>query len=110
MRDGATKRPCFGFFSVNMNPLVITCGISKSIDLLLCDGDPIAHSDFLSDTSGQFSQSLKCFHWFSKDALQNPVRIELIEMLSLQIKHLERASTGSARTEAIIQSFPNFPF
>jgi hypothetical protein len=39
------------------------------------------------------------------ETLQNPVRIELVEMFLLKINDLEKASTGSARTVGVMQTF-----
>ena len=45
-----------------MNPLVVARSVSKQIDLLLRNGDPVANCDFLAHTSRQFRKCLKSFH------------------------------------------------
>ena len=52
-----------------MNPLVITCGLCKQINLLLGNGDPIAHRDLLTNAGRQIIKILKNFHMLALLAL-----------------------------------------
>jgi hypothetical protein len=62
MRDGRTKGALLGPLQVDVDPLVIACGLGELIDLLLGDGHPFCGGHILADTSGQFGQVCKCFH------------------------------------------------
>ena len=62
MRDRSAKRSGCGSFRVHMNPLVVAGGIGKQVDLLLCDGDPVADRDLLADAAGQLGDGFKYFH------------------------------------------------
>jgi hypothetical protein len=42
-----------------------------------------------------------------KAMLNKSVRVELVETQPLQIRDLQKASTGSARTEVLVQRSPN---
>ncbi len=62
MRNRAAKRPCLGFFRVDMDPLVVASGVGKGVDLCLGDSEPVAGGDFLADTGGEFVEGVECFH------------------------------------------------
>ena len=49
MCNGLTKWASFCFLYIEVNPLMITCGISKKLYLLLCDGQVVAVTQVLSN-------------------------------------------------------------
>jgi hypothetical protein len=51
-----------GPFHINEDPLVVTRGLGKLVDLMLGDGHPFGRGHILADTRGQFGQICKCFH------------------------------------------------
>ena len=62
MCNGRTKRAGFGFFDIDVNPLMVACGLGKHIDLFLRDLGPWGHGHRLTNTSCEFLKGLKCFH------------------------------------------------
>lgn len=45
-----------------MNPLMVSCGLRKEVDLFLGDRDPVADRYLLPNQRRQVSQCFKCFH------------------------------------------------
>ena len=62
MGNGCTKRAGLGPLHVHMNPLVVSSGLCKEVDLLLGDGDPIADNYFLPNQGRHFCKGLYGFH------------------------------------------------
>ncbi|EWS63065.1 hypothetical protein Y695_03703 [Hydrogenophaga sp. T4] len=62
MCNRRTKRTGAGPLHIHVDPLVVPGGFGKPVDLLLGDGDPVAHSHFLAHTRGQIGQGFKGFH------------------------------------------------
>ena len=48
MYDGLTERTGFGTFRIDMNPLVVECGISECVDAVLVYLEPFRFAKFLA--------------------------------------------------------------
>ncbi len=62
MRNGRAKGARLGTLHINVNPLVVARRLSELVDLFLCDGGPVADSDFLAQQRHQVREVFKGFH------------------------------------------------